>query len=323
MFKRRNETRVKHRNSLLAHSHASSTATGEMRLGGSSAEQSDEDSTHGDDQRPIGSHTRSPSIRHRSPKATVAEFPKSIRLVSSVAGYTSSSSSSDGSQAGVSAGRDVIVLDHEKPRIADIYNSYNHSMPETAEQSSEVIDQGNPRRRVPELSWTMVALLLMITPCVRILDRQIVPVSCVPLLLNIQLVALNAELLIENLDGFTTTISKDWIGLILLPMVSSFAGEKSQVTCSLTGLLTVHYRVHHSCERFCQGPALTQHGRSSRIHYRQYCCFHNYFSLTGVLEIANIALCHSVRCIPDYVCAGIHIIHRFCVIAGWLLDKPM
>jgi Ca2+:H+ antiporter len=37
-------------------------------------------------------------------------------------------------------------------------------------------------------------------------------------------VAVDAEWMVASIDGISTTISKEWIGLILLPAVSSVAG---------------------------------------------------------------------------------------------------
>lgn len=35
---------------------------------------------------------------------------------------------------------------------------------------------------------------------------------------------ITAEDLVESMDGISTTISKQWVGLVLLPAVSSIAG---------------------------------------------------------------------------------------------------
>jgi Ca2+:H+ antiporter len=40
-----------------------------------------------------------------------------------------------------------------------------------------------------------------------------------------QLVGCNVEWLVENLDGIEETISREWLGLILLPAISAVAGE--------------------------------------------------------------------------------------------------
>lgn len=37
--------------------------------------------------------------------------------------------------------------------------------------------------------------------------------------------AMTADCLVESMDGISTTISKEWVGLILLPTISSIAGK--------------------------------------------------------------------------------------------------
>jgi len=44
------------------------------------------------------------------------------------------------------------------------------------------------------------------------------------ILSHLQAVAVTADRLVEAMDGISTTISKEWVGLILLPAVSSVAG---------------------------------------------------------------------------------------------------
>ena len=39
-----------------------------------------------------------------------------------------------------------------------------------------------------------------------------------------QLVTINSEWLVDSMDSLSPTLSKEWIGLILLPVVSSLAG---------------------------------------------------------------------------------------------------
>ncbi|EIN04894.1 hypothetical protein PUNSTDRAFT_55241 [Punctularia strigosozonata HHB-11173 SS5] len=220
-FKHRHGAHCKHGNSPLAGSRACSPNIDDLRLRRCDTERSTGEAfRHSLDDQPAGTGIESaPSLRYRSPKPSVTEFPKSIRLISSQS-LQSSECSREGSPS--PSREETIVLDDEKSGIADIYSCYDRSPPDTPGHLSKSVEPLQLRRRIPELSWAMVVLLLAATPC---------------------LVALNAELLIENLDGFTSTISKDWIGLILLPMVSSFAECITAVNVSVKDQLSLSMSV--------------------------------------------------------------------------------
>lgn len=72
-----------------------------------------------------------------------------------------------------------------------------------------------------EMSWTLIIfLLLSVTAvCDAICLERVYADGCG------QLVAVNAEWLVDTMDHLSPTISKEWIGLILLPTVSSIAGK--------------------------------------------------------------------------------------------------
>jgi len=67
------------------------------------------------------------------------------------------------------------------------------------------------------------------------------------------MVAFNAEELVESMDGISESITKQWIGLILLPAVSSIAGLSIH-----RGLLSMNvHELHRMCdgnERVCERP---------------------------------------------------------------------
>lgn len=75
------------------------------------------------------------------------------------------------------------------------------------------------------------------------------------------MVAFNAEELVESMDGISGSISKQWIGLILLPAVSSIAG----LSFPRRPLLDTHC-VDRMCDRHecvCEGSTWFKHQRCS------------------------------------------------------------
>ncbi|TFK40399.1 Sodium/calcium exchanger protein-domain-containing protein [Crucibulum laeve] len=74
----------------------------------------------------------------------------------------------------------------------------------------------------PQLSWTLtVFLLISVTVCV----------------------SLSADWLVESMDGVSTTISKEWVGLILLPAITSVAECITAVRVSVKDELTLSISV--------------------------------------------------------------------------------
>lgn len=72
-----------------------------------------------------------------------------------------------------------------------------------------------------EMSWTLIiVLLLSVTAVSGSVYSECMYADCLG-----QLVAVNAEWLVDTMDHLSPTISKEWIGLILLPTVSSIAGK--------------------------------------------------------------------------------------------------
>lgn len=69
-------------------------------------------------------------------------------------------------------------------------------------------------------------------------------------LLHLQLVAVNAEWMIDSIDSLSPAISKEWIALILLPTVGSLAGElRGCLLCFY--MLTSICRMYHRDECLC------------------------------------------------------------------------
>ncbi|KAH9850267.1 Sodium/calcium exchanger protein-domain-containing protein [Lenzites betulinus] len=79
-----------------------------------------------------------------------------------------------------------------------------------------------PAKEQEELSWTLTIFLLLSVTA---------------------LVALNAEWLVDTMDHLSPTISKEWIGLILLPTVSSIAECVTAVNVSVQDQLTLSISV--------------------------------------------------------------------------------
>ncbi|KAH7925491.1 hypothetical protein BV22DRAFT_1064850 [Leucogyrophana mollusca] len=83
-------------------------------------------------------------------------------------------------------------------------------------------NSGDKASKEPQLSWAMTLLLL-----------TVVTVA----------VSVTAEELVESMDGISTTISKQWVGLILLPAVSSIAECVTAVNVSVKDQLSLSVSV--------------------------------------------------------------------------------
>lgn len=89
----------------------------------------------------------------------------------------------------------------------------------------------------------------------------------------IQLVAVNAEWLVDSMDHLSPLISKEWIGLILLPTVSVMAGEcmtPFMLNATPTYEHTWFDRMCHGCQRRRTGPAHTKHQRGGWLYNRAF-----------------------------------------------------
>ena len=93
------------------------------------------------------------------------------------------------------------------------------------EEEQRAKEEKEAEERKPQLSWFLTILVLLVVTVVSLNDRmcgherRLNPTK--------QLVALNAEWMIDCIDSLSPTISKEWIALILLPTVGSLAGGNS------------------------------------------------------------------------------------------------
>lgn len=77
---------------------------------------------------------------------------------------------------------------------------------------------------------------------------------------------MTADWMVESMDGISKTISKEWVGLILLPAVSSIAGAL-QLSTAWMPSSSVH-RVHDCDERVGKGPIDSQYQRCRWFDHR-------------------------------------------------------
>ena len=93
-------------------------------------------------------------------------------------------------------------------------------------QPSESMEDVGSSAEKPQLSLFLTLFLLLVVTVVRLepVISSFTPID------SFQLVALNAEWMIDSIDSLSPAISKEWIALILLPTVGSLAG---QLYCSL------------------------------------------------------------------------------------------
>ncbi|KAI0078827.1 hypothetical protein K474DRAFT_1641003 [Panus rudis PR-1116 ss-1] len=123
----------------------------------------------------------------------------------------------DSSSVDVSPVEEVVSFYHyEEIPIGRTYTQDMKGEPgEQAEAKKET-----PRE--PQMSWPLTLFLLTVVTV---------------------LVALNAEWLVDSMDGLSPTISKEWIGLILLPAVGSLAECITSVNVSVKDQLTLSISV--------------------------------------------------------------------------------
>lgn len=76
--------------------------------------------------------------------------------------------------------------------------------------------------REPQLSWFLTLTVLTVVTVVSLSSFRYPTNSRMT---SLQLVAINAEWMIDSLDPLESSISKEWIALILLPSVGSIAGN--------------------------------------------------------------------------------------------------
>ncbi|KXN84724.1 Vacuolar calcium ion transporter [Leucoagaricus sp. SymC.cos] len=138
---------------------------------------------------------------------------------------------------------DDATLTREQSRLSDRSSS---SIAPTATMSFEDLgdesrvddDQCNPLKE-PHLSWTVTLTLMVIVTIVSIPKHSNARTN--PSVLEV--VAITAESLVESMDGISTAISKEWIGLIVLPSVSAVAECITAVNVSVRDELTLSVSV--------------------------------------------------------------------------------
>ncbi len=98
-------------------------------------------------------------------------------------------------------------------------------------------------QRKPKMSWFLTLSLLVLVTGVR---------SSAGLARNAseevlsQALAVTVELLVTAMDEISTTISKEWVGLILLPAISSVAGNTTKPSDFVRQLICgLSCRMHH------------------------------------------------------------------------------
>lgn len=95
-----------------------------------------------------------------------------------------------------------------------------HADPETGTQTSSDDDE----EEIPQMSlWMSLVLLAAIT----VVSNAALARGCCWWLMVVQLVAVTAEWLVDSIDGLTSDggISKEFVGVILLPIVGNAAGQ--------------------------------------------------------------------------------------------------
>ncbi|KAI0926131.1 hypothetical protein AcV5_008669 [Taiwanofungus camphoratus] len=123
----------------------------------------------------------------------------------------------------VQLGVDEDVKDKRRRRDIDVDVMEVHE----EQRSDQEQRRASPTPEAPkpeelEMSWTMTIMLLTIVTV---------------------LVTINSEWLVDSMDSISPTLSKEWIGLILLPIVSSIAECVTAVSVSVQDQLTLSISV--------------------------------------------------------------------------------
>jgi hypothetical protein len=78
------------------------------------------------------------------------------------------------------------------------------------------------------------------------------------------------DLLVTVMDEISPAISKEWVGLILLPTISSVAGNTSILPVYASNSRSFQLkRMHNSCESLCKGRVDPKCQRGCRIDHSQ------------------------------------------------------
>ncbi|KAG6331389.1 hypothetical protein ID866_7700 [Astraeus odoratus] len=134
---------------------------------------------------------------------------------------------SSGAATGSVAGRSEWTLSHRSSSIMTGNSCCPSPQPISATKIPPSADcdtsvMSSEIHREPRLSWTMTLILLTLVTV---------------------MVAFTAEILVESMDGISSAISKRWIGLILLPAVSSIAECVTAMNISVRDQLSLSISV--------------------------------------------------------------------------------
>lgn len=80
-------------------------------------------------------------------------------------------------------------------------------------------------KRKPQMSWFLTISLLIVVTGVKQPIQELVNERIDTNIPFLQAVAITVDLLVEAMDEISTKISKEWVGLIILPTISSVAGQ--------------------------------------------------------------------------------------------------
>lgn len=122
--------------------------------------------------------------------------------------------------------------------------------PEVQPEQTEEEEEATPQMSV----WMTIVLLVAVTTV-----RSRINYLCITLrYIFTQLVAVTAEWLVDSINGLASggVISREFVGIILLPIVGNAAGKRSDV--SVEQALKETCRACNSCHRFCQGQAYVE-----------------------------------------------------------------
>jgi Ca2+:H+ antiporter len=77
----------------------------------------------------------------------------------------------------------------------------------------------------PQLSWFLTVVLLILVTAVSVYLQYTLNYVPSHRYIHSQAASVTAEILVRSMDEMNTVISKEWVALILLPAVTSLAGQ--------------------------------------------------------------------------------------------------
>lgn len=127
------------------------------------------------------------------------------------------------------------------------------TVPARSDLEGQAAGDGDSDEEMPQMSVWMTIILLVVVTVVS--SRLIIITHHIQTTL-LQLVAVTAEWLVDSIGGLTASgnISREFVGIILLPIVGNAAGTRSDVS-QVERRLKKTFRACYSCLRFRQGQA--------------------------------------------------------------------